>query len=150
MWSFRFKHFIGHYRCSLRIESWIMVLIHEPEIGLKHYFLKLNILTTAQPLNTETLTLIQPLAIPDYRSVLNIFFGRPVASFPIHSSLKRPNNEKQKKKRGQLIPCQCRLSFSVLSLLKCCQSAHISRARRANRINPGLTPQARVQGNGLC
>lgn len=34
---------IRHYRCSLRIESWIMALIHEPEVGLKHHFPKRNI-----------------------------------------------------------------------------------------------------------
>lgn len=31
------------YYCSLWIESRTMALIHESEIGLKHYFLKLNI-----------------------------------------------------------------------------------------------------------
>lgn len=41
------------------------------------------------------------------------------------------------------------LIIPVLNVLKYCQSAHFSSARQANRINPGLTHQVRVQGNGL-
>lgn len=41
------------------------------------------------------------------------------------------------------------LSIRLLNVVKCCQSAHFSTARQANRINPGLTRQAWVQSNGL-
>lgn len=55
----------------------------------------------------------------------------------------------QKHDDEKVPPSPDRLSIPVLNVLKCCQSVHISSARQANRINPGLTLQARVQGNGL-
>lgn len=63
--------------------------------------------------------------------------------FHFHSLLSQMHDDEK------VPPSPDRLSIPVLNVLKCCQSAHISSARQANRINPGLTHQAWVQGNGL-
>lgn len=153
MWPFRFKHYIRHQALSpadwimdngahSRACDWTETLFPEN----KYFF------TTAQPLNTETFTLIEPiLVITDRCSTHLSAIQLPASQFNFISFLlRRPNNENKEKKREQLISSQCKFGFSVSSVLKCCQSAHVSRARRANRINPGLTPQACEQGNGLC
>lgn len=46
-------------------------------------------------------------------------------------------------------PSPDRLCSSTATVVKCCQSAHFFTARRANRINPGLTLQAPEQRNGV-
>lgn len=70
--------------------------------------------------------------------------------FHFHSLLSQKHDDERRERREWLTPSPGILSIPVLNVLKCCQSAHISCARQANRINPGLTLQARVQGNGLC
>lgn len=64
--------------------------------------------------------------------------------FHFHSLL----SQKRDDEKERLAP-QTDFSIPVLNVLKCCQSAHISAARQANRINPGLTLQVRVKGKGL-
>lgn len=64
-------------------------------------------------------------------------------NFHFHSLLSQKHDD-------EIVPLSPdRLCIPVLNVLKCCQSAHIFSARQANRINPGLTHQAQVQGNGL-
>lgn len=77
-------------------------------------------------------------------------FHLSAAKFHLHSLPPQKRGELAHSLAGSPAASPGALSIPVLNSLNCCQSAHISGARQANRINPGLTLQACVQGNGLC